>query len=123
MSITAKSTESLVVTMKREKKQIMYVECKAGAGDCGEARICRVRYSKSGRTIYVGEISLQRGSGIRGNYFDAQTGIEYWVSGPKQKGGDRHWAGGGPVLVDPDVVDEYWRDIRMCDPPSDPSRA
>jgi hypothetical protein len=109
--------------MKREMKQIMYVECKAGAGDRGEARICRVRYSKSGRTIYVGEMSLQRGSGIRGNYFNTETLEEYWVSGPKKKGGDRHWAGGGHVFVEPDVAEEYWRDIRECDPPADPSRA
>jgi hypothetical protein len=103
--------------------RIMYVECKTGGGHRGEARICRVRFSKTGRTIYVGEMALQRGSGILGNYFNTETSEEYWVSGPKKKGGDRHWAGGGDVTIDPDVVEEYWRDIRKCEPPSDPSRA
>jgi hypothetical protein len=81
-----------------------------------------VRFSKSGRTIYVGGLVLQslRGSGISGNYVNTKTGIEYWVSGPKKKGGDRHWAGGGDVRIDPDVVDEYWREIRACDPPENP---
>lgn len=99
----------------------MYVECKA-SGDRGRARICRVRLSKSGRTIYLGGLSLVslRGSGIRGNYIDKKTGIEYWVSGPKKNGQDRHWAGGGDVRVEADVVDEYWRDIRGCETPDNP---
>jgi|SRR6478672_12209420 hypothetical protein len=107
--------------MKREAMRIMYVECKA-SGDRGRARICRVRFSKSGRTLYLGGLELQscRGSGIRGNYFDAKTGIEYWVSGPKKTGEDRHWAGGGVVRIDADVVDEYWRNIRECEPPENP---
>ena len=51
---------------------------------------------------------------MRGNYVDVKTGVEYWVSGPKKNGGDRHWAGSGKVQIDADVVDEYWRDIRQC---------
>ncbi len=102
--------------------RIMYVECKASGDDRGRARICLVRYSKSGRSIYVGGLALQsqRGGGIRGNYINIHTGTEYWVSGPKKNGQDRHWAGGGEVRIDPDVVDEYWRDIRGCEPPKDP---
>lgn len=105
----------------RPLTRIMYVECKAN-GDRGVARICRVRLSKTGRTLYVGGLKLQscRGSGIQGNYFDTETGIEYWVSGPKKNGQDRHWAGGGVVRIDPDVVDEYWRDIRQSAPPENP---
>ena len=62
-----------------------------------------------------------KGSGIRGNYVNPETGIEYWVSGPKKNGQDRHWAGAGPVYVEPDVQEEYWRDIRGMDqPPDDP---
>ena len=102
--------------------RIMYVECKATEDGRGSARICRVTFSKSGRTIYSGGRKLQslRGSGVYGNYADVNTGIEYWVSGPKKNGQDRHWAGGGPVKVDADCVDEYWRDIRNCEPPEDP---
>lgn len=102
--------------------RIMYVECKTGRNDRGGARICRVRFSKSRRTIYVGGLILEscRGAGVAGNYVDANSGFEYWVSGPKKNGRDRHWAGGGDVRIDPDVVDEYWRDVRQCDPPANP---
>jgi hypothetical protein len=81
-----------------------------------------VRFSKSGRTLYVGELELQscQGQGIRGNYFDVKTGTEYWVSGPKKNGEDRHWAGGGVVRIDADLIDEYWRTIRGCELPNDP---
>jgi hypothetical protein len=111
-----------VRTMKNPSTRLMYVECKATGDHRGRARICRVRYSKSGRTIYLGglELQSQRGAGILGNYINTKTGIEYWVSGPKRNGRDRHWVGGGEVRIDPDVVDEYWRDIRECDPPENP---
>ena len=49
-------------------------------------------------------------------YFDVKTGEEYWISGPKKNGQDRHWAGSGPVEIDPDVAEEYWKDIRGCEP-------
>lgn len=102
--------------------RIMYIECKTGKSDRGGARICRVTYSKSGRTIrYRGlELRTLRGGGIGANYEDVKTGLQYWVSGPKQNGCDRHWAGGGPVRIDQDVVDEYWRTIRKCEPPENP---
>jgi hypothetical protein len=100
----------------------MYIECKEGGNDRGRARIGRVTFSKSGSTIYYRGLVLQslRGSGISGNYFNVDTGFEYWVSGPKKNGQDRHWAGSGPVTIDQDAVDEYWRDVRGCDPPNDP---
>jgi hypothetical protein len=107
---------------KARVTRIMYVECKASGDDRGRARICRVRFSKSGRTIYVGGLILQscRGAGISGNYIDVNNGYEYWVSGPKKNGGDRHWAGGGEVRVESDVIDEYWREIRGREPPENP---
>jgi hypothetical protein len=100
----------------------MYVECKSTKGDYGGARICRVSFSKTRRTIYYRGLELQslKGRGISGNYYDVATGFEYWVSGPKRNGGDRHWAGGGVVRIDADVVDEYWREIRGCEPPANP---
>jgi hypothetical protein len=104
------------------KQRIMYIECKTGREDRGGARVGRVSFSKTGRTIYYHGLVLRslRGSGVSGNYKDVNTGLEYWVSGPKKNGKDRHWAGGGPVRIDPDVADEYWRDIRRCDPPQNP---
>jgi hypothetical protein len=44
---------------------------------------------------------------VSGNYVDVVTGEEFWVSGVKRDGNDRHWAGGGPVEIDADVFDEY----------------
>ena len=100
----------------------MYVELKSGHGDSGPARISRVSFSKSGRTIYFKDKQLQAaaGSGIQGNYFEVDTGDEYWVSGPKRDGSDRHWAGGGPVYIDKEIAEEYWREIRKCEPPKNP---
>lgn len=108
--------------MAGKKTRVMYVECKSTKGDYGRARICRVTFSHSGRTIYYGGLKLQRSTQTvcGGNYVDANSGLEYWVSGPKRSGKDRHWAGGGDVRIDPDVVDEYWRDVRGCAVPDNP---
>ncbi len=103
----------------------MYIELKSGYGDDGPARIGRVSFSKSGLSLYYSGKMFKRlsGTGVEGgNYFDAETREEYWISEPKKGGLDRHWAGGGPVYVDSDVVDEYWRDIRKCIP-KDPVNA
>ena len=108
--------------MKRVANRIMYVECTVGSLHRGRASIRRVRFSRTGRTIYIGGMGLtsRRGSGIVGNYINPETGIEYWISGPKKNGQDRHWAGGGPVYVEAGVQEEYWRDIRKREPPEDP---
>jgi hypothetical protein len=107
------------------KTRLMYIELKSGHNDDGPARIVRVRFSKTGRTIYYQGKAFQscKGGGIGANYFDVATGEQYWISGPKREGGDRHWAGNGPVEIDADVVDEYWRDIRQCRPPENPNLA
>ena len=47
------------------------------------------------------------GTGISGNYRDLETGDEYWVSGVKKDGTDRHWAGGGKIMIDRNIVDLY----------------
>lgn len=101
---------------ERECSRIMYIELKSGAGhnDCGPARIGRVTFSKSGSSIYYRNLKLQslKGAGICANYVDVETGNEYWVSGCKKNGQDRHWAGSGQVVIDEDVREAYWRDIR-----------
>jgi len=105
--------------MSGNSTRIMYVECKADRGDRGPARIGRVTFSRTGRTVYYNGQAFQscKGSGIGANYFDIATGEEYWISGPKKNGQDRHWAGGGPVHIDEDVADEYWAEIRECSKP------
>ena len=87
----------------------MYVELKTGFEDNGPAWIGFGTYSKTGRTIYFNGKAFQimGGRGIQGNYFDIETSEEYWISGIKKDGNDRHWAGSGKVFIDKDAVNEY----------------
>ncbi len=91
--------------------RIMYVEYKGG-GLAGTAWICRVSFSKTGKTIYYQGRQLQslNGDGYKANYYDIETGENYWVSGCKTKGDDTLYP--DTVLIDDDVREEYWRDIR-----------
>jgi len=45
--------------------------------------------------------------GISGNYFDIETGEEYWISGIKKNGQDRHWAGGGKIMIEEEIIEDY----------------
>lgn len=85
----------------------MYIELKSGYGDDGPAWIGKVAFSKSGRTIYFNNNAFKRSQGISGNHYDILTGEEYWISGVKKNGEDRHWAGNGKVMIDRKIVDEY----------------
>jgi hypothetical protein len=91
----------------------MYIECKAGSLT-GMARIGRVTFSKTGRTIYYAGQTFQslKGAGFKSNYYCVETGEDYWISGPKRRGGDRMYGSVLPVEIDEDVRAEYWRDIR-----------
>ena len=95
------------------RSRIMYIEDKSRSLD-GPARIGRVTFSKTGRTLrYAGqEFQSLSGRGFKSNYFDVASGAEYWISGPRKHGRDRLYAGGAPVEIDPDVREEYWREIR-----------
>lgn len=100
-------------TSKAPSGRIMYIECKAGALT-GEARIGRVTSSKTGRTLYYRGQTFQslKGAGFKSNYFAVDTGDDYWISGPKRRGGDRMYGSALPVEIDEDVRSEYWRDVR-----------
>ena len=95
-----------------KKTRIMYIENKGVDGINGPARIGRVTFSKTGKSIYYKGRMFQslKGSGFKANYYDAQTGEEYWISGCKKNGADRLY--GGTVEIDDDVREEYWREIR-----------
>lgn len=96
--------------MSVKKTRIMYIELKAGSIE-GPARIGRVSYSKSGRSLgYKGKVLFPI-KGFKANYIESGIGHEYWVSGPKKRGGDRLY-GIGIVEIDDDVREEYWREIR-----------
>ena len=88
---------------------LRYIELKSGFGDSGPAWIGRVTLSRSKTTVYFNGRALKRakGSGVSGNHFDLETGEEFWISGVKKNGEDRHWAGSGTVLVESGAVAEY----------------
>lgn len=92
----------------------MYIEDKGGELT-GPGRIGRVTFSKTGSTIYYQGRSFQslKGAGFKSNFFDVQTGGEYWISGPRKDGADALYGHGStPIEIDDDVREEYWREIR-----------
>ena len=93
------------------RSRIMYMENKAESLS-GPARIGRVTFSKSRRTIYYGGRAYQRVMGYKYNHVDAETGDEYWISGPRKDGEDRLYGEAKPVDIDDDVREEYWVKIR-----------
>jgi hypothetical protein len=91
--------------------RVMYIELKVD-GVRGPARIGRVEFSKSGKTLYYSgrKLAPLKGHGLRANYFDTETLEEFWISGPKTNGTDS--LSGATVAIDEDCRKEYWRDIR-----------
>jgi len=89
----------------------MYVEFK-GDDIVGPARIGRVTFSKSGKSIhYKGKtFETLKGRGFKENYFDVLTGEHYWISGCRKDGMDAPYS--TDVEIDEDVLDEYWTEIR-----------
>lgn len=95
------------------KTRIMYLERKAG-NLTGPARIGRVTHSKTGATIYYRgkEFRSLKGAGFKANYYDVESGEEYWISGPRKDGRDALYPTNVPTEIDDDVRDEYWTCIR-----------
>ena len=96
------------------RPRIMYIENESGSLN-GPARIGRVTFSKTGKSINYGGRTFQtlKGRGYKANYFDVESGERFWISGPRKDGQDRLYAGSAvPVDIDPDVAEEYWQDIR-----------
>ena len=90
------------------KSKIMYLENKS-KGHHGLAWIGFVEFSKSGQTIYFNEKALKKlkNPGNNANHFDVETGEEYWISGVKKNGQDRHWCGGGKIMIERNSIEEY----------------
>ena len=96
------------------KTRIMYIENKSASLN-GPATIGRVTFSKTGKSIGYGGRTFQslKGSGYKANYFDIETGERFWISGPRKDGEDRLYPESSrPIEIDPDVAEEYWRDLR-----------
>jgi hypothetical protein len=99
--------------MSAKKTRIMYIERKAESLN-GPARIGRVTFSKTGRTVeYRGKKFQKHKSGYKWNHFDVETGDHYWISGPRKDGQDRLYPQSSqPVEIDEDVREEYCTTIR-----------
>jgi hypothetical protein len=95
------------------QSRIMYIECKADSLT-GPARIGRVQFSRTGKTLYYKGQTFQslKGSGFKANYFDLDSGEEYWISGCRKDGRDRLYGERQSVEIDDDVREEYWTQIR-----------
>jgi hypothetical protein len=89
----------------------MWVENKSG-GIVGPARIGWVKISDKGKRIdYKSQTFLSlRGSGFKANYYDAETGEEYWISGCRKDGGNALY--NTNVEIDENALEEYWVRIR-----------
>ena len=98
------------------KSRLMYVELKTGYSDDGPAWIGKASFSKTGRTIYFnGKAFL--GGRIGGNHLEWESRDEYWMSGVKKDGSDRHWAGSGKINIDRSVISEYLEIIKKSELP------
>jgi hypothetical protein len=86
------------------RTRVMYIEQKTDGNrnleDRGPAEIGEVSFSKTGRTVYYKGKSFRRieGGGVYGNYVCPEDGNEYWITGVKKRGSNRHPAGSGPVV-------------------------
>ena len=87
--------------------ELIYVELKTGYGDNGPAWIGNGFYNRTRKTVYFNGHVFCRRQGISGNHIDLETGEEYWISGVKKNGTDRHWAGSGIIEIDESVIEEY----------------
>ena len=79
---------------KIERSRIMYIEDKSGGLE-GNARIGRVYFSKSGKTLYYRGLIFQslKGMGFKSNYVEIESGNEYWISGPRKDKNDKLYGG------------------------------
>ena len=78
----------------------------------GPARIGRVTFNRTAKTLYYGGKSFHKLQGFKANYVCEQTGEMYWISGPKKRGGDSLYATNDKTLIDDNVREEYWLTIR-----------
>ena len=96
-------------------KKLMYVELKSGFSDDVPAWIGYAGFSKTGQTVYFDGKSLKKLKipGIGANHYDLETGDEYWVSGVKKAGGNRHWAGSGKIMIDEKAMEDYLKEVNF----------
>lgn len=95
---------------KLENSRIMYLEDKSNGLE-GDARIGRVYFSKTGKTLYYQGRRFQsmKGDGFKSNFYDMDNGDEFWISGPRKDRNDRLYGGSRGVEIDEDIKEEYFK--------------
>lgn len=96
--------DELPKEFKPTKSRIMFIEDKS-SGLEGDARIGRVFFSKTGKTLYY------NGRRFKANYIDIDNGDEFWIPGPKKDRNDRLCGGQRGVEIDEDIKEEYFKII------------
>lgn len=102
------SVLTLPTEFKLSRSKIMYIENKS-EGLEGDARIGRVYYSKTFKTLYYRGLRFQslKGSGFKANFYELDSQQGYWISGPRKDQHDRLYGGHLNMEVDADVLEEY----------------
>lgn len=98
----------------KNEKNLMYVElCNNGLKHDGPAWIGYGFFSKSKCTKYFNGKSLKKYTytSYVGNHYDIETGQEYWISGVKKDGKNRHIHRGGKIFVDKSAVFELMQKL------------
>ena len=88
-------------------RELMYIELKSGYSDNGPAWIGYVKTSKTNNTIYFNDHAFQKFNSGNANYYDVESGENYWISGVKKRESNRHWAGHGKIMIDRRAVAEF----------------
>jgi hypothetical protein len=89
----------------------MYLEQLTEDGEPGPAWIGRVRFSKTGRTLFYRGRTLEEAVVGPGSHRDKESGERFFVCGVKAELRELHWAD-RPVEVDDDAVAEYERRLQ-----------
>ncbi len=100
-----KNNLNFVTKAKPMQEKIMYIE-QVNPNHNGPAWIGKVQFSKSGKSVYFNGKAFKKAP-YGGGYYDLETGDEYWISGVKKNGQDRHWAGSGKIFVEKSVAETY----------------
>lgn len=86
--------------------RIMFVQLKSGFNtDAGPSWISRVRFTRSWRTAYFHGRTLHRVTGTAhanhdSNFYDVDSGEEFWLSGPKRDQTDGRYSNRQPEVDD-----------------------
>jgi hypothetical protein len=91
----------------------MWIEYKGGE-IVGPARIGWVEVKDKGNKLIYREKSFRslKGRGFKSNFYDIESGEEYWITGCRKDGRNALYS--TEVEVDEDALEEYWTNIRRA---------